>query len=309
MTTLGFLASVALASVLAAEPDGLSIPPPQDHVFGGVTVPAGGFEGVVAISVGTGLCTGTLLTDDLVLTAAHCFRENPSPSAVEVIIGNDVDDPDAVLEVEEWGAHPCAAAGCAQDGFDIAYVKLAEKAPMPAEGFYQPIYWQAEFDELAAVGATVRVVGFGQDLSGQSGIKRSVDVEISGFRSYGYEFEAGGAGRDSCEGDSGGPALGLASDGRWRIVGVLSRGFTCGSGGIYVVPLPSLCWAQQASGHALVPDWCGGCGCLDLDPDRNDEGGCRIRTGAPRRPPWLLLPAAIGLVTRRGRGQARHRRR
>lgn len=296
MTMYALLLATALGPASTAEPDGLAIPPPDKGVFGGIDVPAGALEAVVAISVGTGLCTGTLISETIVLTAAHCFAENPSPNAVEVIMGNDVDHPDAVLAVKEWGAHPCAVAGCAMDGYDIAYIELAEPAPMPSDGFYAPIYWQPEFDDLAAVGATVRVVGFGQDLSGESGKKRSVDVEISGFRSYGYEFEAGGAGRDSCEGDSGGPALGLAADGRWRIVGVLSRGFTCGQGGIYVVPLPSLCWAQEASGHALVPDWCGGCGCLDLDPDRHDEGGCGIARPRERRPAWLLVPALVGIV-------------
>lgn len=289
---------------LAADAGGLAIPPPAPEIFGGLPVPDGQLEAVVAISIGTGLCTGTLLRDDLVLTAAHCFEQNPSTSAIEVLVGNDLADPDAVLPVEAWAAHPCAAQGCAQDGFDIAYVKLAEPAPTPSTGYPQPIFWQPEFDQLTAVGETVRVVGFGQDLSGESGIKRSVDVEIREFRSYGYEFEAGGAGRDSCEGDSGGPALALAADGTLRIVGVLSRGFTCGQGGIYVVPLPSLCWAQESSGRTLVPDWCGGCGCLDLDPNRNDDGGCSSAPDRRGRSAWLLLPALLGLCAARLR---RHR--
>src|SRR5690348_10331128 len=49
-------------------------------IIGGTPATTGEFPTVVAIEVGQGLCTGTLLTKDWVLTAAHCV----TPSVVGV---------------------------------------------------------------------------------------------------------------------------------------------------------------------------------------------------------------------------------
>ena len=298
--------TIAFASLLAlTDPSGptdLADAPRPMEVYGGAPVPNGQHEAVVAISVGTGLCTGTLISPRIVLTAAHCFESEPSPTAVEVIFGNDTRDAVAVLQAADYEVHPCAASGCAQDGFDIAYVRLQDPAPTPTEGFPRPIVDQREYDDLSSVGSNVRVVGFGKDLAGDTGRKRFVDVEINSFRAFGNEFEAGGAGRDSCEGDSGGPALALSDTLQWRIVGVLSRGYTCGSGGIYVVPFPSLCWLEDETGVDLVPPTCPGCGCLDRDPDRFDDGACAVPNKRHRTyggAGWVLLGLFAFTVSRR----------
>lgn len=294
---------VTLASLLALGPTDLADAPRPAEVYGGAPVPQGQHEAVVAISVGTGLCTGTLISHDIVLTAAHCFESEPSPTAVEVVVGNDTSQPVTVIGAADYVVHPCATNGCAQDGFDIAYVRLSAPAPVPSEGFPRPITDQDEYDDLSSVGSNVRVVGFGKDLTGDTGRKRFVDVEIDSFRAFGNEFEAGGSGRDSCEGDSGGPALALSpATLKWRIVGVLSRGYTCGSGGIYVVPFPSLCWLEEETGVDLVPATCPGCGCLDRDPDRFDDGACAVPNKRHRTyggAIWVLLGLAAWSVSRR----------
>ncbi|MBV1858921.1 MAG: trypsin-like serine protease, partial [Nannocystaceae bacterium] len=47
------------------------------------------------------------------------------------------------------------------------------------------------------------------------------------------ERRIGGDGIDTCNGDSGGPALVLLDGLGWRVLGITSYGFTCGEGGWY----------------------------------------------------------------------------
>src|SRR5213594_633704 len=46
--------------------------PVETPILGGTPTTVGQYPTVVAIEVGGGLCTGTLVTKDWVLTAAHC---------------------------------------------------------------------------------------------------------------------------------------------------------------------------------------------------------------------------------------------
>src|SRR5687768_2496959 len=73
-------------------------------VVGGTTVKPGSWPDVVAVrTVDGGLCTGTLLEADLVLTAGHCVAAGP----VEVVIGSvDLDEPAEVRAVNSATAYP-----------------------------------------------------------------------------------------------------------------------------------------------------------------------------------------------------------
>ena len=95
------------------------------------------------------------------------------------------------------------------------------------------------------------LVGFGHsnfNASSGFGLKRQVSVAIDqhlnindaeaqlGFESD-LEFTAGGNGRDTCNGDSGGPAY-ITANGVLKVAGLTSRPFRtfnqpCGEGGIY----------------------------------------------------------------------------
>ena len=147
-------------------------------------------------------------------------------------------------------------------------------------------------------------MGYGLDETGASGIKRTVDSEITGYLAGGREFSAGKDGKDSCQGDSGGPALVFDADGAPLLAGVLSRGYECGDGGIYGNPYTAACWLKAETGVALVTG-CAACDCVDLSTHLTEDGcGCEIRpglasTGSGAMGTGLLVLLVGGLRRRR----------
>src|SRR5436190_6968535 len=62
-----------------------------------------GDPAIVQIRGGIGACTGTLVTENVVLTAAHCLIE-PRPN--EVFFGAEPDGDGTVVAIEDWLVHP-----------------------------------------------------------------------------------------------------------------------------------------------------------------------------------------------------------
>lgn len=270
MLHLGLLA--LLASPL---PRGLPEPAPPTPIYGGETVEPGAWPYAVAIVIRDYLCTGTLVSDRVVLTAAHCLDGAPPIGLMQVRLGDDVNFPNvAHYAVADYGSHPkfCGdTEKCKEDIYDYGYVILEE--PVTEVAPVRVLTAQEEWDEVMRVGSPITVVGYGLDEKKLIGIKRQVEVDIVKFSGSGIEFQAGGDGMDSCQGDSGGPAFVRLSSGEWVLGGVTSRGFTCGDGGFYAVPYAGLCWLHEETGVDLRPDACEACDCLDTAPEK-DKCGC-----------------------------------
>ncbi len=221
----------------------------ENFILGGM--PTTGFPECVAVgSPSHGwYCTGALIAPNAVLTAAHCAG---GVVGQRILVGADVSDTANVklYNVIESVSYPVHNK---PDDNDLAILILKESVQgvVPA---------QPADDKMITAAHSVLVVGFGStDPEGKMGRgkKRMVEVPI---RSYscegvdrvkfgcfeGLELVAIGVDRDSCEGDSGGPAY-VEYKGRYYLAGVTSRGVgsKCGDGGIYVRVDKYATWIYQ----------------------------------------------------------------
>jgi endonuclease G len=191
-------------------------------------------------------CTGVLVHPRVVLTAGHCQTPASPINLVALEAENFADLSGAkILSVRKVVVNPGFPTSGQHDISVLILRSAARTAPVQI----------ATSTELAAAQRTT-LVGFGNDdvLSTRGfGIKREVEVPIThlrrsaadnldadeqqmGFESD-LEFVAGGAGFDSCNGDSGGPAY-INVNGTLKVAGLTSRGIPgtnnpCGEGGIY----------------------------------------------------------------------------
>jgi len=297
---------VGALTALALAPGSLAVPTPAPStVVGGDPVTfeeSEEFSGVVAVLFGSTICTGTLIEEGVVLTASHCLRGVASANDIRVFNGLALDGPG--VTATGFGMHPDFDVAAKRDAFDYGFIEVPAGAldatPIPV------VLDQDEWDEIApglSDADAVTLVGYGLDpdapTSESLGVKRKVTTNVRGFTSTGFEFVAGGDGRDSCEGDSGGPALARNSAGELRLIGITARGSDpCGEGGFYGVPYFALAFVSDAVGRPLCGDSCAACNCLDTAPPEDDGCGCTA-DGGDSRAQWFLLALMFGLRARR----------
>lgn len=213
---------------------------------------------VALLSSGQAYCTGTVVGDRWVLTAAHCLR-SMTPS--EVYLGTRPAGGGRRLQVACTIVHPRFSFIGLQD--DVGLVELVERAPV------EPLPLREQPLDPAFVGSTVRLVGFGTTSSTDTGsaLKRTGTARISALDAQKLTLQA--APSQTCLTDSGAPVL-LERDGREYVAGVSS------SGGARCQE-----YARAVRVDALADDFI-------LPEMRGPSGGCQTAPG-----PSLLVLALM----------------
>jgi secreted trypsin-like serine protease len=174
------------------------------------------------------LCSGTLISKDIALTAAHCV--SPDSKNTEVIFHPDMHSSgaiqrsaDAVKVDSKWRTH----AGKGMDQGDIALVKFHGQAPQG----YQPAPMVGDEKEIRK-GEKVILAGYGITNAATktgAGRLRKTEVSIADNRPGKSEMILDQShGHGACHGDSGGPAF-LRKGKKLEVAGLTNRSYPSGA--------------------------------------------------------------------------------
>merc|ERR1712152_130806 len=222
---------------------GIEGPPSKDRIVGGFEAEPNQWPWQVALFIDNAwFCGGALISENYVLTAAHCAdgasyfddmagahnaRESSEPNRVEVTSYNG------------W-THPLWNSNDLSGG--LALVELP--SPLPMNDYISASCLPAT-GETPAVGSLVTVTGWGKPSDSAGGISpvlrevRDIPVisnsdcnDVYGIVGDGVVCIDTAGGRGSCNGDSGGPLVqkagGKDAGDKWTRVGIVSFGASAG---------------------------------------------------------------------------------
>jgi Trypsin len=242
-TKTGRLCSAALLAAAVLAP--IAISQPAGAIIGGTATSPSVFPSFVRVYSPSGLCGGTVIAPDTILTAGHCVV-GAAPSGVTVYV-NDTQPYQATAVM----VHPLYAKTRLADiaTHDLALVSLAPGATQGVPNVQVGAPWQPEY---RAAGREAWMVGHGRtsadsaptsELRYVQSVIRSDDFMDDIFNrrwtpdywTSELNIGAGGSQKTTCFGDSGGPLF--IATGVWVQVGVSS----------FVWPFPG---CSEAAGFA-----------------------------------------------------------
>jgi secreted trypsin-like serine protease len=189
----------------------------------------------------TSFCGGTMVTNQTVVTAAHCVADANRPGDIEVATGElrltRIPSADRV-PVASFEIHPGYDHDERNYRNDVAVLRLSRPIP---DAVTIPIDTDRS---TPAAGTRARISGWGVTRDGSSqpsDVLRIAEVEVRAgpgnpCPDYGSAFRSaimlcagapgGGGGVDACQGDSGGPLV-VEEGGRLVLAGITSWGNRC----------------------------------------------------------------------------------
>lgn len=172
-------------------------------------------------------CSGSLIAENLVVTAKHCLMDKEGQK-VRLYFGDNTEEEKVELyrDVVEYKVRHPKDWTMTFPSFDIAWVKFEGSLPKP----FRPLPILANANALRP-GAKIIQVGYGDHNPsvGQvdAGVKLWGETRLHRYinnpRFYHILLFHGEEGQGSCHGDSGGPAY-VKVNGKWHIIGV-TNGF------------------------------------------------------------------------------------
>lgn len=228
-------------------------------------------------------CTGTLVGAKTVLTAAHCINAYGAGSFYYVLFGYNADSPSKIVHVASQVRDPKYRG----DAYDFGIMQLDEVI-----SGITPIELNTTAMTGSDVGRPIRHAGFGT-IDGQSGsgVKRVVTFNVRQVTTN--LIESGASGKQTCGGDSGGPAfMTFGGSTVEKLAGVVSFGDEqCLQDGWDGRVDVEAAWMKQTMSPWEVPTCIddGKClaGCAPVDPDCAcvADGQCTADCARPSRDP------------------------
>lgn len=169
------------------------------------------------------LCSGTVIGDRVILTAAHCLEDVSSNNRIErvdVLVGN------STFSTTNFAYHP--SFNSPDEANDIGIVVTNTNLPTNHNSIISS-------SKSLQVGEDLVIAGFGLDENGNNGFLRAGYNTISSFSSkaISLRFADSNGDTNTCSGDSGGPLF-IQRDSTWVLAGVTSNGIraNCGAGDV-----------------------------------------------------------------------------